>query len=287
MNIIREKENQIINIRIWNEREKEDGFLDISEDLSGQILGEDQYFTDFLKKDPTAAQIVDELKWWKEEIALWNEGTNHDKEELDIDGTYYLTIEIETNGEEPRIYFVIDQFDNDIFTTLCRDKEEANREARNRWDSLSYKEKKHHSICAAYTKRTSNYYDDIGEDWDPFYFNAYSYDDDDFDSNRRLDYKYYDCGLNFVMFDGHHKSKTVIDDGYMQYFFDNPDAYGSIEDMIDEIRKELEEEVAEHFPGNDEDRVEDVIDSILITVGYLLNDNLWNYDFETGKRTDE
>lgn len=98
MEIIKESENKIINIRIWNEREKEDGFLDISEDLSGQILGEDRCFTDFLRKDPTAAQIVDELKWWKEEIALWNEGTNHEGDEIDIDGTYYMSVEVETNS---------------------------------------------------------------------------------------------------------------------------------------------------------------------------------------------
>lgn len=95
MDIIKEKENQIINIRIWKEAENEDGFLTASEDLSGQILGEDQCFTDFLKKDPTAAQIVNELKWWEEEIALWNKGTNHEDEELDTEGTYYMTVEVD------------------------------------------------------------------------------------------------------------------------------------------------------------------------------------------------
>ena len=40
MDIIRENEDKIIKIRIWNEREKEDGFLDISEDLSGDIMGD-------------------------------------------------------------------------------------------------------------------------------------------------------------------------------------------------------------------------------------------------------
>ena len=95
MEIIKEKENQIINICIRKETENEDGFITVSEDLSGQILGEDQCFTDFLKKDPTAAQIVDELKWWKEEIALWNKGTNHEGDELDTEGTYYMTVEVD------------------------------------------------------------------------------------------------------------------------------------------------------------------------------------------------
>lgn len=95
MEIIKEKENQVINIRIRNEKENEDGFITVSEDLSGQILGEDQCFTDFLKKDPTVAQIVDELKWWEEEIALWNKGTNHEDEELDTEGTYYMTVEVD------------------------------------------------------------------------------------------------------------------------------------------------------------------------------------------------
>ena len=95
MEIIKEKENQIINIRIRKEIENEDGFITASEDLSGQILGEDQCFTDFLKKNPTAAQIVDELKWWREEIALWNKGTNHEGDELDTGGTYYMTVEVD------------------------------------------------------------------------------------------------------------------------------------------------------------------------------------------------
>lgn len=95
MEIIKEKENQIINILIRKEIENEDGFITVSEDLSGQILGEDQCFTDFLKKDPTAAQIVDELEWWEEEIALWNKGTNHEGDELDTEGTYYMTVEVD------------------------------------------------------------------------------------------------------------------------------------------------------------------------------------------------
>lgn len=95
MEIIKENENKIINIRIWKETEKEDGFLDISEDLSGQILGEDLCFTDFLRKDPSATQIVDELKWWKEEITLWNNGTNHEDDEIETEGTYYMTVEVE------------------------------------------------------------------------------------------------------------------------------------------------------------------------------------------------
>ena len=95
MDIIRENEDKIIKIRIWNEREKEDGFITASEDLSGQILGEDRCFTDFLRKDPTATQIVYELKWWEEEIALWNKGTNHEDEELDTEGTYYMTVEVD------------------------------------------------------------------------------------------------------------------------------------------------------------------------------------------------
>ena len=95
MDIIKENEDKIIKIRIRKETENEDGFITASEDLSGQILGEDQCFTDFLKKNPTAAQIVDELKWWREEIALWNKGTNHEGDELDTEGTYYMTVEVD------------------------------------------------------------------------------------------------------------------------------------------------------------------------------------------------
>ena len=190
-------------------------------------------------------------------------------------------------NEEPRIYMVEHDTGTDIFTTVCKNKEEANREAQEQWKYLGINQRKYDRIHVVYTKKTDAYYDDLGEDWSPEAYICSDADDDDFDSNRRLDYKYYDCGFNFVMFDDDHCVKTVIDDGYMQYFFENPDAYGSIKDMIDEIREDLEEEVAENVPGNDEDRVEDVIDSILITVGYLLNDRLWNYDFETGKRTDE
>lgn len=192
-----------------------------------------------------------------------------------------------TTSEEPRIYFVIDEDRDGVRNILCKDKEESNREARARWEGLTYDDKKCHSIYVAYTERTSPYYSHIGEDWDPCYFSAYASDEDDFKSDRHLDYRYYSCGCNFEIFDGVHAVKTVIDDGYMQYFFENPESYDSIDEMIIEIRKDLEEEIAEHFPYNDEDRVEDVIESILHTVGDILNDNLWNYDFETGKYKEE
>lgn len=111
--------------------------------------------------------------------------------------------------------------------------------------------------------------------------------EDDFTSDHYLDYRYYSCGFDFVMFDGVHAVKNVIDYDYMRYFFENPGAYSSIDEMIIEIREDLEEEIAENFPGNDEDRVKDVIESILITVDALLNNNLWDYDFEAGKYADE
>ena len=95
MDIIRENEDKIIKIRIWNEREKEDGFLDISEDLSGDIMGDDWQWVLFMDKDPSVAEILDELEWWEDEIALWNKGTNHEDEELDTEGTYYMTVEVD------------------------------------------------------------------------------------------------------------------------------------------------------------------------------------------------
>lgn len=192
-----------------------------------------------------------------------------------------------TTGEEPRIYFVIDEDRDCVRNILCKDKEEANREARARWEGLTYDDKKCHSIYVAYTKRTSSYYSHIGEDWDPCSFHSYSTDDDDFTSDHYLDYHYYSCDFDFVMFDGVHAVKNVIDYDDMRYYFENPGAYDSIDEMIIEIREHLEYEIAKNFPGNDEDRVEDVIDSILNTVDALLINNLWYHDFEAGKYKEE
>ena len=111
--------------------------------------------------------------------------------------------------------------------------------------------------------------------------------EDGFASDRYLDYHYYSCDFDFVMFDGVHAVKNVIDYDDMRYFFENPGAYGSIDEMIIEVREHLEYKIAKHFPGNDEDRVKDVIESILNTVDALLINNLWYHDFETGKYKEE
>lgn len=195
-------------------------------------------------------------------------------------------IQITTN-EEPRIYMVEDDAGNDIFTTLCKSKEEANREARDQWERLTPYEKTNHRVHVIYTQKTGEFYEDLGEDWTPDSYHSSTSDTDDFDSANKLDYRYYSCGFDFVMFDGVHAVKNVIDYDDMRYFFENPGAYGSIDEMIIEIREHLEYEIAKHFPGNDEDRVKDVIESILNTVDALLINNLRNYDFESGKYKEE
>lgn len=192
-------------------------------------------------------------------------------------------------NEEPRIYMVEDDAGGcEIFITLCKSKEEANREARDQWERLTPYEKTNHRVHVIYTQKTDYFYKDLGEYWAPDSYHSYISDADDFDSaNNTLDYRYYPCDFDFVMFDGVHAVKNVIDYDYMRYFFENPGAYGNIDEMIIEIREHLEYEIAKHFPGNDEDRVKDVIESILNTVYALLINNLWYHDFETGKYKEE
>ena len=96
MEIIRDKEDKIINVRIWSETENEDGFLTFSDDISGDVIGNDPGWAHFMRyKNHTTEEILDELKWWKEEIALGNKGTNHEGDELDTEGTYYMTVEVD------------------------------------------------------------------------------------------------------------------------------------------------------------------------------------------------
>lgn len=97
MDIIRENEDKIIKIRIWNEREKEDGFLDISEDLSGDIMGDDWQWVLFMDKDPSVAEILEELKKWEDAVPYWNNGETPSGDEffLNIGGTYCMTVEVD------------------------------------------------------------------------------------------------------------------------------------------------------------------------------------------------
>lgn len=187
MEIIRDKENKIINIRIWTETENEDGFLTFSDDISGDVIGNDPGWAHFMRYDNhSTEEILEELDWWKEEIELWNRDTNHEGGEIirEEDETYYMTVEVENISETGRIYMVEDIDKVETYITVCKDKEEANRAALEQWESLTKMEQKHRRVHVIYTEKTSEYYDPEDPCWEPEAFHSCKWDDDDFDSDK-------------------------------------------------------------------------------------------------------
>lgn len=271
MEIIKESENKIINIRIWNEREKEDGFLDISEDLSADILGEDLRWLEFMDLNPSVDQILDELKYWEDAVPYWNNGEtpNGDEFFLNIGGTFYMTVEVDTFDSEPRIYMVEHDTRTDIFTTVCKDKADANREARDQWESLTANEKKNNRVHVVYTEKTGEFYDDLGEDWYPEAFHSSTSDTDDFDSANKLEYRV--CGYDIIISDDNESKKVMSYERLKDY----KAAYrGDAEVMLSLFGERLNASIPIIFRSHLESDIDDVIDGVLNAAGYLIDDIL-------------
>lgn len=191
-----------------------------------------------------------------------------------------------TTNEEPRIYMVEDYAGNDIFTTLCKSKEEANREARDQWGSLTPYEKTKHRVHVIYTKKTGEFYEDLDECWAPDSYHSCTSDADDFDSANKLDYRV--CGYDITIAD-FYDSITVVSYDKLKHLKDKFGGDG--EAMLNEISKTITTTLPGLFSRHLESDVDDVIDSVINAAGYLiddiLNDKLWSYDFETGKYKEE
>ena len=177
-------------------------------------------------------------------------------------------IQITTN-EEPRIYMVEDDAGNDIFTTLCKSKEEANREARDQWESLTPYEKKNHRVHVIYTKKTGEFYEDLGEDWTPDSYHSCTSDTDDFDSANKLDYRV--CGYDITVADLD-ESITVVSYNKLNHLKD--EFGGDGEAMLNEISKTITTTLPVLFRRHLESDVDDVVDSVINEAGYLIDDYL-------------
>lgn len=186
-------------------------------------------------------------------------------------------------GEEPRIYMVEDDAGGcEIFITLCKSKEEANREARDQWESLTPYEKQKHRVHVIYTKKTGEFYEDLGEYWAPDSYHSCTSDADDFDSANKLDYRV--CGYDITIADSY-DSITVVSYDKLNHLKDKFGGDG--EAMLNEISKTITTTLPDLFSRHLESDVDNVIDSVINAAGYLiddiLNDTIWYYDFETCK----
>lgn len=172
-------------------------------------------------------------------------------------------------NEEPRIYMVEDDAGNDIFTTVCKDKSEANREARDQWEHLTAYEKINHRVHVIYTQKTGEYYEDLGEYWTPDAYHSSTSDRDDFDSANKLDYRV--CGYEITVSD-YYDSKTPVS---YRILMDLKEVFkNDAEAMLNELSKRITTTLPVVFRNHLESEVDEVIDSVINASGYLIDDIL-------------